>query len=403
MNNSPSRVIPDYMHSFFVELNNLFDNPKISYRKNIFLCYQLSRFFTKNYSFFMRTKITFFGRYRICDFKSFIINLRNVLSFKFIIFVFAFFLGLIHFPAEIFQRMLFFRLKELTILQKSLDKMENNIFLFATNGLDNLYFLLMVLNKPINTKYFAITYSWDNISSKFILSKKLDHVALWNGVQQEELKEIYGSELIESTVIGSKMADKSHEVYSKLKTNTKNFADSETLILLGLFNKSNEFEEVLRINELIQTSNIFWYKKIVYRPHPLSKSNLKQINYDLASQLEIQVNRDKNLNLSNYGGIICLPTSMIFEVILSGRPAILYAPKHPKYRADPYNMLKYKHFEVIRNLNPLPIVTEFNDLKVALIKPFPIQKKLESEQMHRIFPKFSTNYDSRISLILENL
>jgi hypothetical protein len=118
--------------------------------------------------------------------------------------------------------MLFFKFKEIKILQKSLDKMEGNILLFVTNGLDNLYFLLMVLNKPSNTKYFAITYSWDNISSKFILSKKLDHIALWNGVQQKEIKEIYGAELIASSVIGSKLADRSHKFYSKMKTNTQN-------------------------------------------------------------------------------------------------------------------------------------------------------------------------------------
>jgi hypothetical protein len=287
------------------------------------------------------------------------------------------------------------------ILQKDSDKIL--IEQVKQNGLDNLYFLLMVLNKPSNTKYFAITYSWDNISSKLILSKKLDHIALWNGVQQEEIKEIYGSELIASSVIGSKLADRSHKFYSKMKTNTQNSPDSKTLLFLGLFNKSDEFLEVLKIHELIQTSNIFWYKKIVYRPHPLSRSNLKQINYDLASQLEIEVNQDKHLNLNNYGGIICLPTSIIFEVIVSGKPAILYAPKHPKYRTDPYNVLKYKHFEVIRDLKPLPIITEFNTLQDALTEPFPIQNKLDTEQMHRIFPKFSTSYDSRISFIIENL
>jgi hypothetical protein len=308
-----------------------------------------------------------------------------------------------HFPVRIFQKILFYKFAEFTILQKNFDKMEGNIFLFVTNGLDNLYFLLMALNKPKNTKYFALTYSWDNISSKFILSKKLDHLALWNSVQQEEMKEIYGSALINSSIIGSKLADRSYEFYSKSKTSTHNNPGRKTLLFLGVFNKSDEFLEILKIHDLMQTTNVFWYKKIVYRPHPLSRSNLKQIDFDLASKLGIEINQDKELNLNKYGGIICLPTSAIFEVLLSRVPAVIYAPRHSRYRANPYNLLRYKHFEVIRNLKPIPIITKFENLKDMLIKPLPNQNKLDDENMQRLFPKFFTDYDSRIAAIIEHL
>lgn len=402
-NSSPAGVTPHNIQNFFLEIDKQFNNPKITLRKNIFLCFLLSRFFLKNYSFFVRTNITIFGKHRIYDFKSLIFNLRIILSFRFLLMTFSFFLGAIHFPVTIFKKLLFFNLKDLKLLQQSLNNMENNIFLFVTNGLDNLYFLLMMLNKPKNTKYFAITYSWDNISSKFILSKKLDHVALWNSVQQEEMKEIYGPGFIKSSVIGSKSTDRSYKFYSRLKTNIHNDPRDKTLLFLGIFNKSDEFLEVVKIHKLIQNENVFWYKKIAYRPHPLSRSNFKQIDFDLVSQLGIEINQDRTLNLKNYGGIICLPTSAIFDVLLSGVPAVLYAPKHSKYRANPYNLLRYKHFEVFRNLKPIQIITEFDELPDLLMKQLPKQVKLDSGALQKLFPKFLTDYDARIASIIRDL
>jgi len=401
-NNLLSEIVPNNVQSFFLELDKQFNNPRITYRKNIFLCFLLSRFFLKNYSLFVRTMITIFGKLNIYDFKSLIFNLRIVLSFRFVFLILGFFLGFLHFPVKIFRKILFFRFKEFKILQKCINNMDENIFLFATNGLDNLYFLLMVLNKPKNTKYVAITYSWDNISSKLILSKKLDYVALWNSVQEEEMTEIYGSKLINSSVIGSKLADRLYKLYSQSRTNIRDYPEAKTILFLGTFQRCDEFLEVLKIHDLLKTTEIFWYKKIIYRPHPLSRSNKKQIDFNLVSKLGIEINQDRDLNLSKYGGIICLPTSAIFEVFLSGVPAVLYAPKHARYRANPYNILRYKHFEVIRNLKPIPIITKFENLRDVLIEPLPKQTKLDVEVLQSLFPKFLTDYDSRVASIINN-
>ena len=400
---SPVEFTPNEVRNFFSELEKQFKNQKITTRKNMCICFLLSRFFLKNFSFFMRARLIIFGKYRIYNLKSFLYNFRNIVSLRVILLAFVFFLGLLRFPVSMFTKILFLGFKDLEILQEKLDCLGENIFVFATNGLDNLYFLLIMLKKPKHIRYLSVTYSWDNISSKFILSKKLDHVALWNHTQKKELRDIYGYDIVDSTVIGSKMADRSYAFYAKQKVENQSDLNQHTLAILGLFNKSDEFFDVLRIHNLIQSTNNFWYKKIVYRPHPLSTANQKQIDFDKAFHLGIEINQDHSFDLNKFGGIICFPTSIIFEVLVSGVPSILYAPRYSKYRTDPANVLKYKHFEAFRSLKPFPIIGKFEDLKSMLMNPIRTPKKLSIEQVNDIFPRFTTNYNSRLTSIIKNL
>ena len=66
-------------------------------------------------------------------------------------------------------------------------------------------------------------------------------------------------------------------------------------------------------------------------------------------------------------------------------------------------ILRYKHFEVIRELKPIPIITKFKNLQDVLMKPLPNQNKLSTKQMQTIFPTYPTDYESRIASIIENL
>jgi hypothetical protein len=219
----------------------------------------------------------------------------------------------------------------------------------------------------------------------------------------QEIKQIYGSEIIKCSVIGSKLAEKSHKNHSEQKIGSKNKSISRSLIFLGLFNKSDEFSEVLKIHDFISNYQLSYFNKIVYRPHPLSNSNQKQIDLELALKLGIEINRSTNLNLIEFDGVICLPSSVIFDVLLSGVPAVLYAPKYIKYRTSPHNLINFKHFQVIRDLKPLPIITNFKELQTRLSQPLPNQNKINTDTLQKIFPKFSTSYESRISSIIENL
>jgi len=394
---NPPEELPENIANFFVEVKKLYNNKNLDSRREYMVCFSISRYFFRSFSFRKRIQIILFGKYKVKNLETLIMNLRFITRKKNLFLFFAFVLGLFHFPKSIFYKIVFWRLNDHKNLIEKLWNLEGATLLFTTNGLDNFYFIVSSLQKPKNIKYFAIAYSWDNISSKFILSQNINHLALWNFRQQREIVEIYKSNVISSSVLGSKMADRSYSFYASQKPYKSNAAISKKLIFLGMYNKGDEFLDLIRLGEAIQKNNMYWYSSIDYRPHPLSKGNLKNIDTIKLRGLGIKMNLAETIDLRNYGGVICLPTSIIFEVLVAQSKAVIYAPRYSKYRVDPRAVVKYKHFECFREFKPIPIVESFENLINMLKEPLPSQKILSAQELNSIFPKFDSTYMERIS------
>jgi len=387
---------PKEINEFFIEVEKLYGNKKIDLRRKLMDCFSISRLFFKSSSFRKRVHVILLGKVRVKDLKTFSLFLRFICRKEHLLFYIVFLMGILQFPRVIFQRIIFFGLRDHKTFIEKLWKLEKSVLVFATNGLDNFYFILNAFDKPKNLKYFAVVYSWDNISSKLLPSKKLDHLALWNYRQKQELFEIHKSEVINTSVVGSQMADRTYKFYSGKKNLEPSKSNMKSLILLGMFNPSDELTDLIKLCKLMRGDSQYWYKTFTYRPHPISKSNLKKIDAPKLEQLGIKINYDKTVNLCQYGGVICFPTSILFEVLVAKSRAVIFAPEYLKYRVDPKAVTNYKHFDWFKELNPIPIVEEFQQLLNMLKEPLPLQNNIASQDLDFIFPKFSSTYNRRL-------
>ena len=387
---------PKEIKEFFVEVEKLYGNKKIDLRRKLMDCFSISRLFFKSTSFRKRVQVILLGKVRVKDLKTFSLFLRFTCRREHLLFYIVFLMGILQFPRVIFQKIIFFGLKDHKNFIKKLRKLEKSVLVFATNGLDNFYFILNSSDKPKNLKYFAVVYSWDNISSKLLPSTKLDHLALWNYRQKQELLEIHKSEVINTSVVGSQMADRAYKFYSSKKYLEPSKSNKKSLILLGMFNRSDELADLIELCKLMRGNSQYWYETFTYRPHPISKSNLKKIDSRKLDQLGINVNYDRTVDLRQYGGVICFPTSIIFEVLVAESRAVIFAPEYLKYRVDPKAVTNYKHFNWFKELNPIPIVDEFQQLLHMLKQPLPLQNKIARQDLDLIFPKFNSTYNNRL-------
>jgi len=375
-------------------LESLMNNPKVKNRANFLVTFMTGRSYFKSNSFRTRIKIILFSQYRIADFLTLKIVLRHIFRIQSFLNLIVFILGFFRFSPVVFKRILAIGIKETELLEKLLNFAGPDLLIFLDNGNNELFFLLSVMPKRAKTIYVFYVYSWDNASTKCFIPARFDYVGAWNQDQIDEIVDISRFSRRNIFVAGSLLADKSYSNYKNICSSSFQYGRGK-LLLIGTFNKSNEAQYLLKINEILKSGKTP-YKSITYRPHPQSRSNLKKAIHFKLEEQGISVDTSKNFTVKEFDGVISLPTSMILEVIVSRKPLVVFAPIENQHRAHPFELFNWRHFEKLKALNLFTVCNNLNNLEQILEIGIPTQNKKIDLKFQSIFPYFQNSYELRV-------
>jgi len=374
-------------------LESLMNNPKVKSRANLLVTFMTGKSYFKSNSFRTRITIILFSQYRTVDFSTLKIVLRHFFRVQTFLSLIAFILGFLRFSPIVFKRILAIGIEESELLEKLLDFVDPDLLIFLDNGNNELFFLLSIMPKRAKMIYVFYVYSWDNASTKCFIPDRFDHVGAWNHDQIDEIIDISRFPKRNIFVAGSLLADKSYSTYNNVRRSSFQCGQGE-LLLIGMFNKSNEAQYLLKINEILKSGKSP-YKSITYRPHPQSRSNLKKAIQFKLEEHGITVDTSKNFNVKKFDGVISLPTSMILEVIVSGIPLVVFAPIENQHRAHPSELFNWSHFEKLKSLNLFTVSSNLKNLERILESGIPAQNKELDVKFQSIFPNFQNSYELR--------
>lgn len=385
---------------FSVAFDRLMNNNKLNYRAQILVTFMMGKNYNKSYSFKTRMRIILFSPYKIVDFKTFKIVMRHLFRLETLLHLVVFIFGVLHFSRTFFLYILKIGVKEVKIFENLLEFKKPDILFLLDNGNNAIFFLLNIMKKKKNIQYVFIVYSWDNTTTKCFIPKIFDYVGAWNQEQISEIHLMSGFEKENIFVLGSSLADKSYANYNNSLRSSKLITDKRRLLFIGMFNKSEEVNYLKNIKNFLD-HNDTPYSSLTYRPHPLSRSSEKKAQkFDLES-LGVIIDKSKNFSVLEFDAVICLPTSMLLEVVVSRLPLILFLPKDQKYRADPYDIFLWTHYKSLRTLNFIPraenefeLLTQLQKEHLPLIESIPIQ-------FQNIFPDYGTSFEARLKRFID--
>jgi hypothetical protein len=387
---------------FKVALDRLMNNAKLNFRAQILVTFMMGKNYRKSYSFKTRIRIIFFSPYKIIDFYTFKIVMRQLFRFKTFLHLVVFVFGALHFSRTLFLYILRIGVKEVKIFENLLEFKKPDMLFLLDNGNNAIFFLLNIIKKKKNIKYVFIVYSWDNTTTKCFIPKIFDYVGAWNQEQISEIHLMSGFEKENIFVLGSSLADKSYANYNNSLRSSKLTTDKRRLLFIGMFNKSEEVNYLKKIKNFLD-HNETPYNSLTYRPHPQSRSSEKKAwKFDLES-FGVIIDKSENFSVLEFDAVICLPTSMLLEVIVSRLPLILFLPKDRKYRADPYDFFSWTHYKSLRTLNFIPraenefeLLTQLQKEHLPLIDSIPIQ-------FQNIFPNYGSPFEARLKEFIESM
>jgi hypothetical protein len=344
---------------FTAEIEKIMNDKRLRQNARLFNMYNYGKYFFKSPYFRTRTNFLLFSKYRIIDYSSLKIVLRHISNSK-MMFV-LFFLGFLHVPTYIVKGLLSIKIKAINEFERILDEIEPQVVVLLDNGSSPMFFLMNMVDKGLNRRFVLLIYSWDNPTTKLFVNNKFDFIGTWNQNQIYELETIYGYSSNRCKVIGSNLSD---IAYSRNKNLTPLEAltskYTSTLLVLGMAANSDELLDVIRISRIIRSGQSI-YKHIVYRPHPLCAYSQKMIikfQKDI-SDLQIQVNQERDFSLEGYDAVICFPSTLLLEVIVSRKPAVFYTPRYSKWRSDPNLISRASYFDKLKSLNSISRVDSF--------------------------------------------
>lgn len=373
----------------------LMESKSTDYRRRLLFISDIGRKWHLSYSFRIRAKQILGCHIHPRNFlgvKNFIkqnIYLENINLYVY------FMLGLFRVPRSIVIKLLRINFKEYLIAEKVFSSLKPSAVIVFTAGQDNLSFLISMFKQTQGIKYAMVILNWDNTSSKAFISNNFEKIGLWNENQISEGVKFSGTDVRKFMVIGSKVADLSYSKY----LGGKNFPKQKTanrLLFLGQQNRCDELTELIKINDFL-TANTSSYNKLVYRPNPYGKNGKSIISSGVLVPLGIEVNTDKDIDLREFQGIVCLPTTMLLEVVLSGVPYLVYTPHHSNYLFSPRVTWKYYHFDRVREILQIPVVNNLSDLLESIKLGIPKQTDFQIKSFEQIFPNFTLNYEIRLT------
>ena len=380
--------------SFFM---SVLENNSLRNRALFLNAYFTGANYFKSKSYRIAAKVLVFGQIKFFKSKSKFRIFYSLFKPQKIIIYSALFCGCLKIPKFIILGILKIFTNEVKYFLRYLNNCQIKYVIIRDNGRSNFYFLTYFLPKSI--KIINVVYSWDNTCLKYFPTENISHIATWNSNQIKEIQRISNVSPTKMSVIGSRLSDSSYSKYYLTKTN-RGKATKKKLLVVGMFNQSLEVMEVLKIKKFIDELSDPLYSKIFYRPHPSALKSKKLFERYQLENLGVEMNSGDKIDFRDYTGIICFPTSMLLEIIISRVPTILYAPRHNEYATDPFTVYQMDHFKPIRESKPLIVCEEFNELKHFLISGIPNQNKLNEKFISQIFPRFESDYSSRIGKVI---
>ena len=388
--NHQSHLISEYLRN----------SKSTSIRSEIFFTYNLSKNVAKGYSLRIKLLTILFGKYRIRSLQTFKQTLKYFLKLKTPLLIIACIYGLFKFKEGLLLRILKFGYYDDTIFSDFVSQVNPDLIILFSGGYDNVNFVIDICTKNPNTKYVFVMNNWDNPSSKGFVSENFDLVCLWNEEQINHITKLIGIDRSKLCVLGSNTADKAYSKYLKDAPSMKNL--DHALIFIGQQNAFDEIGEVLKIQQLINRGETN-FSSLYYRPHPISGRQIKRLSLSMPLLKDVQIDDSSDFDLRIYGGIICLPTTLLLEVILVKKPYVVYTPKNSKFRLDPRTMWNYTHFDYLKTLNTSKVVKNFDDLRLLLREGLPTPNDFTFSELNQIFPHFTENYNSRLLSILKEI
>ncbi len=379
-------------------LCKIFEDPKLKYTSEIFFISEISRRLFSSSSLRIRLGVALFGNQRPRGYANFLLFVKHICKLKTVILFLAFLYGFFRLPRFIILSLFRLRNSCLYDFKNLLETLKISKLILLTSGYDNISFLIQLIQRDLPIEYYMLIDNWDNPSSKSIIPKIYHKIGVWNAQQIDEIKVVSKLDNSKCKVIGSIYADR---VYSSYRANLKYKPANrinhikKTLLFIGQQNKSEEALEVVNLSKFIKSKNST-YDELVYRPHPISGQNQKIMRIGKWDSMEIKLDLRDDIDLREYDGIVCLPTTMLFEVIISKVPTIIYTPQHKSYRRDPFTMWKYMHFKPLKSELPFPLVTNYKMLKNTLKNEIVAPKNFNQEILNSLFPKFENSFEDRI-------
>ena len=374
-------------------LISLLENNSMRHQAKFINTYLTALNFNKSRSYRIALRVLLFGQIK---------NWRTNFSIKDLILMFEFsklylyvaaILGILKVPKIIIFATFKFYSTHIYNFLAEINNLGIQFIIIRDTGRSNFYYLTYFLPKKI--KVLDILYGWDNSSIKYFPSSNVTHIATWNTQQIQEIKRVCANSSVQFTTVGSHLADITYLKYSALKS--RNIAPySKEILVIGMFNQTMEVMELINIKKFMNQLVSSHYSGLVYRPHPDSSKSIKLFNKSMAHTHGIKLSKEASLDFRDFSAVICFPTSMLLEVIVSRVPAILFAPKHKRFRTDPFTVYQMDHFKLIREIKPLTVSHNINDLKNVLASGIPNQNPLDNYQFSQIFPNFHSEYSDRI-------
>jgi hypothetical protein len=376
------------------------DSKSTSIRSEVFFVYNLSKNVFKSFSLRSKLRTILFGKYRIRNFQSFKQLLRYFLRLKMPLLIIACVYGLFKFPEGFLLQILKIGYSDKRIFSEFTSRINPDLIILFSGGYDNVNFVIDICAKNPNTKYLFVMNNWDNPSSKGFVSKNFDMVCLWNEEQIGHITKLIGIDRNKLRILGSSTADIAYSKYLKDAPSKK--SSNHALIFIGQQNSFDEINEVLKIQKLISQGETN-FSSLHHRPHPISGRQIKSLSLSMPLLKDVEINNSSDFDLRVYDGIICLPTTLLLEVVLAKKPFVIYTPKNARFRLDPRTMWNYTHFDYFKTLNTTKVVKGFDDLSSLLREGLPTPKDLSFSEFNKIFPYFTENYNSRLLNVLKEL
>jgi len=379
---------------------SLLENKSLRNRAQFLNTYFTSINYFKSESYKIALKVLVFGQVKIFKSNSKFRLIHSLFSLKKLALLLACICGFLKIPRSIILGILKIFTKEIKDFLYDLNNRNIQYVVIRDNGRSNFYFLSYFV--PSRIKVIDIIYSWDNTSIKYFPSENVSFIATWNSQQIKEIQKISNISSTKMNVIGSRLADSTYSKYSLFSENYYPLAKKK-LLIVGMFNQNLEVMEVLKIKNFIDQYDPSAYNKLFYRPHPDSLKSKKLFKKFQLEKLGVELLSKDEINFRDFSGIICFPTSMLLEIIISRVPAILFAPKHEQFRTDPYTVYQLDHFKPIRESKPLIVCEDFRDLKHFLISGIPNQNTVDENFISQVFPKFASEYSIRIGKLMNQI
>lgn len=388
---------------FSAEIEKIINDKRLRRNAQLFNMYNYGKYFFRSPYFRTRSNFLLFSKYRITDFNSLKLVLRHVSNSKMLFVLFS--LGFLRVPTYIVKGLLLINVKVVNEFERILNEVEPQVVVLLDNGSSPMFFLMNMVDKGLNRRFVLLIYSWDNPTTKLFVGNVFDFIGAWNQNQIYELETIHGYSPNKCKVIGSNVSDMAYSGnrnLTPLKSKTSKF--TSTLLVLGMAANSDELLDVIGISKIISSGESI-YTHIVYRPHPLCAYNQKMIIklQKEISELHIQVDKEVDFSLKIYDAIICFPSTLLLDVIVSRKPAVFYTPRYPKWRSDPNIISRASYFNKLNSLNCISRVDSFTNLVSFIKVGLPNQQTLEMVDFETILPRLDMRYAERINEFVRSI